>query len=235
MKTALASLSALVLLTACSGGTDTSTTSDPTSAPATSPVAGSSASGGGSPTGGSAHTDASLEKLVTGITVEGKTAEVFPIAEARKSFKATPPRPVTPTACNYVLHGVTGPISEGRPAAMALLEGVVTISVVEMASEKDAQELIASRDTALGATCRAATTTVADGSSQRIQITQGKAQAQGLTDAKLLTGRVLADGELPPESKLLGRKGTLLVQVSAMKGRERVIEDVTAQVVSRIR
>lgn len=210
---AVSVLAAVVALTGCTtddqgaGASTAAPTSvaEATSAPQTTPAAQTTSTSG--------QSDESLADMLTKVTINGKPLEPFPVATVRKANTASLPA-VVPQSCGFAATGLLSPILEGRPAAMALTDARINVTMVDMGTPAGASELVAQRDHVLDSPeCRTLTVN-SQGQPVTAAISEKKVGRTGLEDARVLISTSTVDGRTISSATLLGRKGSVLVLVS---------------------
>ena len=247
--TAIVVVSALISLAACTGETADTVTSavlTPTTSPAltttastpaasspasSSPASSSPASSSPAPSptvtstqGSGEHTDDSLAEVLGTLKHGDQPLEVIPIALVRSSTVA--PSKVIPAACQYIEDGLAPTIKAGAPAAIAFSDTSVGAVLVALASEDEAERMVAQRDkAAMDPQC--AKTTV-DG--QTSTLAAEKIDVPGLDNALKLT--VTEGGETT--IAISGTKGAVVVQVNGPTTTEADLEAVFEQILKQL-
>lgn len=159
------------------------------------------------------QTDESLASLLPRVTINGQPLEAFPVATVRQAGNQSVPA-VTPAACGFVATGLLNPILEGRPAAMALTNARINVTMVEMGTVEAAQALVAKRDFVLDSgQCTTVTVAQSDTPTQST-ISEKQVGDAGTENTRVIISTSVMNGQKAVSAALLGRKGTVLILVN---------------------
>lgn len=249
-------VAALVGLAGCSGqetttspGTSAATTQSATvapsspasenspieSSPAESAPAESPADSDSSAAAPGAQTDQSLQKALEGVNL-GTPLTAIPLSAMRGQDKSILPT-TDPEACAFVGKGVAEPVIDGKPAAMATTaDQTGGITLIEMGSEEAAKELLAERDKTLDNPRCKAVKLKSNGVEMPSVITAEKTDGHGLEDARIMKSTAASPqtGEKQTRISLLGRKGSVIVQVAVPQGDEAAQEAAVKKILTNL-
>lgn len=160
-----------------------------------------------------AQTDESLAALLPHVTINGQPLEAFPVATVREANNQSVPA-VVPEACGFVATGLLNPILEGKPAAMALTNARINVTLVEMGTVAAAEALVAKRDFVLDSGECATVKVSQSGAPSESTITEKPVGEAGMQSTRVLISTSSVNGQKSVSASLLGRKGTVLVLVN---------------------
>lgn len=182
-----------------------------------------------------AQTDQSLQKALEGVNL-GKPVTAIPVSAMRGQDKSILPT-TDPEACAFVGKGVAEPVIDGKPAAMATTaDQTGGITLIEMGSEDAAKELLAERDKALdNPRCKAVKLKSNDVEMPAV-VTAEKTDGHGLEDARIMKSTAASPltGEKQTRISLLGRKGSVIVQVAVPQGDEAAQEAAVKKILTNL-
>ncbi|MCT1460202.1 hypothetical protein M3G03_11745 [Aestuariimicrobium sp. p3-SID1156] len=206
-----------------------STPAESTPAESTPAASGSSAAAPG------AQTDQSLQKALEGVNL-GTPLTAIPLSAMRGQDKSILPT-TDPEACAFVGKGVAEPVIDGKPAAMATsADQTGGITLIEMGGEDAAKALLAERDKALDNPSCKAVKLKSNGVEMSSAITAEKTDGHGLEDARIMKSTAASPqtGEKQTRISLLGRKGSVIVQVAVPQGDEAAQEAAVKKILSNL-
>lgn len=232
-------LLALVALGACSSESseDPTTTTSPatsqvTTAPATSTTVETTAQPPSSDVETSApattatqeHTDESLAAIIAKLTHQGTALTPLPIGLLRNSTEDS--AVVVPEACAFIEIGPEPQVRGGAPAAVALTQSGIGVSLVALPTEAEAASML-QRLAQVSSDPQCATYT-SDG--EQVSITSATDTSSGMNNAVLLT-TTESDGT---STSLSGHWGNLIIVANTPEGDTTVLTDLVKQVLAQL-
>ena len=182
-----------------------------------------------------AQTDQSLQKALEGVNL-GTPLTAIPLSAMRGQDKSILPT-TDPEACAFVGKGVAEPVIDGKPAAMATsADQTGGITLIEMGGEDAAKALLAERDKALDNPSCKAVKLKSNGVEMPSVITAEKTDGHGLEDARIMKSTAASPqtGEKQTHISLLGRKGSVIVQVAVPQGDEAAQEAAVKKILTNL-